>query len=210
MQVNLEQNSSPVSEGGNNIKLGSRGLLWLAGKGRRKETLESSKPQLHFMWEFSCVETCSSCGGRQLIPAEHLCRHEHQPFSGDPRTLCDPVPFLHSSWQREAWPASLYNVVLYSSRGEIITVTGSLSNGTSQHWHTLAGLCLLELIPHAVAQHLQRCSGLVDALCPLENRLPTHASHSMSCYQCGWRAGMGQCCCWCKWCFMSWTWSTCS
>lgn len=134
--------------------------------------MQSSKPQLHFMGELSCIDTCSSHGGRRLVPAEHLCRHNHQPFSRDPGTLCHPVPLLHSSWQREAWPASLCDVVLYSSCADTITVTGRGSYGTSQPWHTVAGLCVLELIHHATAQHLQRCLGLVQALCPLKNSYP--------------------------------------
>ena len=40
----------------------------------------------------------------------------------------------------------------------------------------------LELITHAIAQHLQSCLGLVRALCPLENKLPTHASPFMCCW----------------------------
>lgn len=180
MQVNLEQNSSHFGRGKQH-KIGKQWASLISWEGQQERNVAILQAPASFHVRVVLHRDLLQPWGQDTSPSRAPLLTQTSAIQWDPETLCDPVPLLHSSWQRETWPASLCNVVLYSSRGETITVTGHGSYGTSQPWHTIAGLCLLELIPHAIAQHLQRCLGLVQALCPLENRLPTHTSSSMSC-----------------------------
>lgn len=163
MHINLEFFPSFGRE--KQHKTGKQWASPFGWEGQQERNISPPSPSF-ISCELSCVETCSSHRGRRQVPAEHLCQHKQQPFSGDLRMLMDPVPLLHSSWQREAWAAFLCNLVLYRSHGGTITVTAeALLFGAHNPCNSLTSAKVL---------------GLVQALRPSENRLPTHASTSMS------------------------------